>query len=100
MRVFGNIKIDGIVMSASDNRLKRNINKIENALDKISKLNGVTYTKIGNDKLKETGLIAQEVKEVIPEVVYEDENGYLNIAYGNLLGLVIEAIKELKVLIK
>ena len=99
MRVFGNIKIDGIVMSASDIRLKTNINKIENALDKISKLNGVTYCK-KEGKAKETGLIAQEVKEVIPEVVYEDENGYLNIAYGNLLGLVIEAIKELKVLIK
>jgi hypothetical protein len=42
------------------------------------------------------GLIAQEVKEVIPEVVYEDEKGYLNIAYGNLMGVVIEAIKELR----
>lgn len=100
MRVFGNIKVDGAVMSSSDIRIKNNINKIDNALDKISKLNGITYNNITNDNKKETGLIAQEVMKVIPEAVFEDENGYLNIAYGNLMGVVIEAIKELKLLIK
>ena len=87
-------------MSSSDIRIKNNINKIDNALDKISKLNGITYNNITNDNKKETGLIAQEVLKVIPEAVFEDENGYLNIAYGNLMGIVIEAIKELKLLIK
>ena len=68
-----------------------------NALDKIDKLTGITYK---NNLLKAnkrySGLIAQEVNTVLPEVVYEDENGYLNIAYGNLTGLIIEAIKELR----
>ena len=100
MRVFGNVKVDGAVMSSSDIRIKNNINKIDNALDKISKLNGITYNNITNDNKKETGLIAQEVLKVIPEAVFEDENGYLNIAYGNLMGVVIEAIKELKLLLK
>jgi len=99
LRVFGNIKVDGAVMSSSDIRIKTNISKIDSALDKISKLNGITYNKIDNLH-RETGLIAQEVKQVLPEAVFEDENGLLNIAYGNLMGLIIEAIKELKLLIK
>jgi len=99
LRVYGNIKVDGAVMSSSDIRIKTNISKIENALEKIQKLNGITYNKFDNLN-KETGLIAQEVQDVLPEAVFKDENGYLNIAYGNLMGLVIEAIKELKLLIK
>jgi hypothetical protein len=99
LRVFGNVKVDGAVMSSSDIRIKTNITKIESALDKISKLNGITYNKLDNLN-RETGLIAQEVKEVLPEAVFEDENGLLNIAYGNLMGLIIEAIKELKLIIK
>jgi len=100
VRVNGNMKVDGIVMSLSDIRIKSEIKKIENALDKISKLNGVTFINNATSKNRETGLIAQEVKEILPEAVYEDEKGYLNIAYGNLMGLVIEAIKEIKLLIK
>jgi hypothetical protein len=97
IRIYGNLKVDGVVITSSDKRIKRDINKIENALDKIEKLTGVFYFN-NNDKTnhKQMGLIAQEVKEVIPEVVYEDERGYLNIAYGNLMGVVIEAIKELR----
>jgi hypothetical protein len=96
LRVYGNLKVDGVVMSSSDKRLKNNINKIDNALDKIEKLSGVFYYYNNNDIHRQMGLIAQDVKEVIPEVVYEDEKGYLNIAYGNLMGVVIEAIKELR----
>ena len=100
-RVFGNIKVDGDVITTSDKRIKSDIKTIENALDKIDKLTGITYK---NDLLtankRYSGLIAQEVNEVLPEVVYEDEKGYLNIAYGNLTGLIIEAIKELRKEIK
>ena len=49
-----------------------------------------------NSGIRHTGLIAQEVKEVMPEAVYEDNDGFLNIAYGNLMGLMVEAIKELR----
>ena len=97
LRVFGNLKVDGVVMSSSDKNLKRDINKIENALDKLEKLTGVSYIHNNNiSNNKEIGLIAQDVKKVVPEVVYEDEKGFLNIAYGNLIGLVVEAIKELR----
>jgi Chaperone of endosialidase len=100
LRIFGNIKIDGDLLSSSDKRLKTNINKIENPLEKIETLTGITFNNISNNNKKGTGLIAQEVLKVIPEAVYEDENGYLSIAYGNLIGLLIEGIKELNKKIK
>lgn len=95
LRVFGNMKVDGVVISSSDRRLKTNINKIDGAMDRIEKLSGVFFNKIGDDK-RQLGLIAQEVNEVIEEAVFKDENGYLNIAYGNLIGLIIEGMKELR----
>jgi hypothetical protein len=95
LRVYGNMKVDGVVMSSYDRRLKTNINKIENAMNKIEKLSGVFFNKIGDDK-RQIGLIAQDVKEVVEEAVYKDENGFLNIAYGNLMGLIIEGMKELR----
>ena len=96
LRVRGNLKVDGVVISSSDKRLKNNINVIDGALDKLEKLSGVYYYYNNNNNHKHVGLIAQEVQEIIPEAIYEDEKGYLNIAYGNLLGVVIEAIKELR----
>ena len=81
------------ITTGSDKRIKENINMIENALDKIDKLNGVSYfNKLS--KSNEIGLIAQDVKEIIPEVVTED--GLLGIQYGNMIGLLIEGIKELR----
>ena len=102
MRVFGNIKIDGIVMSASDIRLKTNINKIENALDKISKLNGVTYCK-KEGKAKETGLIAQEVEEIIPEGVskyYNNDIEYKSIQYERIIPYLTGSIQYLENLLQ
>ena len=85
-------------MSSSDRRVKKDINIINNALDKIEKLSGVFYYSINDtsNNHRHIGLIAQDVKEVVPEVVYEDDKGFLNIAYGNLIGLVIQSIKELR----
>ena len=78
---------------ASDKRLKKNIKQIESALDKVNKLQGVSFKwKKGNKK--EIGLIAQDVKKVLPEVVNgSDKKGY-SINYGNITALLIEAIKE------
>ena len=81
------------VTTGSDKRIKENINRIENALDKIDKLNGVSYFNTLS-KSNEIGLIAQDVKEVVPEVVTGD--GLLGIQYGNMIGLLIEGIKELR----
>lgn len=88
----GNLSATGDVSAMSDIRLKSNVETIDNALEKIFALRGVTFTK--NEK-KGIGLIAQEVAEVVPEVVNREiGSGYLTVAYGNLVGLLIEAIKE------
>ena len=88
----GNITASGSVSANSDIKLKTNIKIISNALDKVSRLRGVEYDRIDYDN-HEIGVIAQEVEEVIPEVV-GDNNGTKAVAYGNLVGLLIEAIKE------
>jgi hypothetical protein len=90
----GNVVFSGDVTAYSDSRLKKNINPIENALDKTLKLEGVSYERTDSDD-KHIGLIAQKVKEVLPEVVNEDKDGYFTVSYGNIVGLLVEAIKEL-----
>jgi hypothetical protein len=79
--------------SSSDKRLKSNIKTVEGALDKVNSLRGVTFKwkEGGSDSI---GLIAQEVQKVIPEVVTKDDNGYLGIRYTNIIGVLVEAIKE------
>lgn len=80
------------VTAFSDERLKTNIATIENALEKVCNMRGVTFDREGK---KGTGVIAQEMQKVMPEVVH-DKNEYLSVAYGNLVGVLIEAVKELK----
>jgi hypothetical protein len=89
----GDIYATGNITAYSDKRAKSDIQKIENALDKIDQLNGYTFTM--NDK-RYTGVIAQEVLPVLPEAVTGSEETNYAVAYGNMMGLIIEAIKELK----
>jgi len=91
--VNGDIYATGDVTASSDRRLKTDIKRIENALDKVCAIGGYTY--VMNDK-PSTGLIAQEVLEVLPEVVHGSEETSYSLAYGNVIGLLVEAIKELK----
>jgi hypothetical protein len=92
LHVDGNIYATGNVTAYSDKRAKTNLRIIGDALDKVSNLNGYTYEK---DGIKYTGLVAQEVLEVLPEaVVGNEEDGY-GLAYGNMVGILVEAIKEL-----
>jgi hypothetical protein len=93
LHVIGDIYGTGNITAYSDKRAKSDIVKIENALDKIDQLNGYTYT-MNNERY--TGLIAQEVLPVLPEAVVGSEETSYAIAYGNMMGLVIEAIKELR----
>ena len=81
------------ITAFSDRRKKSNITRIENALDKVCQLSGYTFDYLGERK---TGVIAQEVKEVLPEAVYGSEDTSYSVAYGNLAGILIEAIKELR----
>ena len=91
----GNLTAVGNITAYSDARLKTNVQTITGALDKDSALRGVTFDKDGHKGL---GVIAQEIREILPEVVLEgnDEDKTLSVAYGNIVGVLIEAIKELK----
>ena len=87
----GSFTATGDVTAYSDKRLKRNIETITNAVDTVSKLRGVNYEKDGRNS---TGVIAQEVEEVLPQVVHTAPDGMKSVAYGNIVGILIEAIKE------
>lgn len=106
---FAGLTINGAITAtgditgfySSDKRLKENIRIIPNALQKIEQLNGVTWE--WNDDVNEitkstpnTGLIAQEVQLVLPEVIKEREDGFLALDYSKMMGLMVEAIKDLK----
>jgi hypothetical protein len=98
-----NVGSDITAYATSDIRLKTNILNISNALSKVMQLNGVTYN--WNDiakeieykdvTTKEVGVLAQEVNNVLPEVITTRENGYMAVQYEKLVPLLIEAIKEL-----
>ena len=85
------------MIAYSDRRVKENIKTIDNALDKVTKLRGVSYNRKDiEDKSTKIGVIAQEVKDILPEVVDQDGDDKYSVAYGNMAGVFIEAIKELK----
>jgi len=88
------------ITAYSDRKLKANLEVIPNALDKISALTGYTYDRIDMEGVRQSGLIAQDVQKVLPEVVVnnvdpETKEETLSVAYGNMVGLLIEAVKEL-----
>ena len=87
----GNFTASGDITAYSDKRLKRNIETISDPLDIVTKLRGVKFEKDGRHG---TGVIAQEVEEVLPEVVHTDAEGMKSVAYGNIVGVLIEAIKD------
>jgi len=91
----GNATAAGEVTANSDERIKTNIKTIENALDKVTQLRGVEYDRT-DIEAHQIGVIAQEVEKVLPEVVHDNENGLKSVAYGNLVAVLIESIKELK----
>lgn len=94
LTVTGAIVANGNVTAYSDRRLKTDIVKITNALDKVNQINGYTFKMLGIGK-RQAGVIAQEIEKVLPEVVVQNENGYLTVMYGNIVSLLIEAVKEL-----
>jgi hypothetical protein len=81
-------------IATSDQRTKTNITTISNALDIVKELRGVYFTRIGQTK-QTVGVIAQEVETVLPEVVYTDSEGLKSVSYGNMVGVLIEAVKVL-----
>ena len=98
MSAAGAATFNNDVTAFSDERLKRDIETIPNALDKVCQMRGVTFERIDDEGHKSMGVIAQEVEKIIPEVVREDksEEKIKSVAYGNMVGVLIEAIKDLK----
>lgn len=102
LHVMGKLKTDGIT-ETSDLRFKKNIITIDNPLSKVESLRGV-YFNWRTDEFKERefdtkkqiGLIAQEVEEILPELIQTDSEGYKSVEYSKVTALLIEAIKELK----
>lgn len=86
----GSITAGGNVTAYSDERLKDNIKTLDG--NKVYQMRGVSFTK---DGMAGSGVIAQELAKVAPELV-DDTRDYMSVAYGNIVGYLIEAIKDLK----
>ena len=83
------------LVATSDGRTKDNIVTVDSALDKLLKMRGVYFERKIEPGERRVGVIAQEVEEVLPEVVYTHNDGMKSVSYGSIVGLLIEAIKEL-----
>ena len=93
----GNFTATGDIIAYSDRRIKTDIKQIEGALDKVSQIGGYTFTRTDDVSKgqRQAGVIAQELLEVLPEVVrVNEETGYYTVSYGNITALLIEALKE------
>ena len=90
---------DVIAFHSSDERLKNNITIIENPIDKVKQLRGIEYEWNGLQSnypsgSKDSGIIAQDVQKVLPQLVKERKGGYLGVRHDRLVGLLIESVKE------
>jgi len=101
LHVVGDICYTGTSGACSDRRYKKNISTLAGALDKVTEMRGVEfnwrkdeYPENDFSDENQVGFIAQELNDVLPEVVSEDNNGYYNIDYGKITPLLVEAIKD------
>jgi hypothetical protein len=97
LHVVGSIFATGNVTAYSDQRYKQNIVRLDHSLDAIRSLSGYSYTRLDYlPGVRQIGLLAQEVKEVLPEAVsYDSTNDIYSVNYNCLMAPVVEAIKEL-----
>jgi fructose-specific component phosphotransferase system IIB-like protein len=97
VHAVGNITATGTISAFSDRRFKKDITTIPNALELVNKLQGVYYTPIEAEERRLVGVIAQEIEQILPEVVVTDDSTdqKKSVAYGNITAVLIEAVKEL-----
>jgi hypothetical protein len=88
----GNVSTTATFIETSDERLKTDITKIDDGLSKVNQISGYTFNK---GDTRHAGVIAQEIQKVLPEAVSERDDGYLAVAYTNIIGLLVESIKDL-----
>ncbi|MBO4603565.1 MAG: tail fiber domain-containing protein [Salinivirgaceae bacterium] len=118
MFVYGDITYSGSCVHHSDLRLKKDVETIGGALDKVLQLRGVTYYWKNKEEMaaakgkdvnnfsygfssgKQIGIIAQEIEQVVPELVVTDNDGFKAVRYDNIAPLLIEAIKEQQTIIE
>ena len=93
MTSSGNITATGNVTSASDIRLKNNIQVLEGSLNILNDIRGVSFNWNSNDE-KSVGVVAQEVEKVLPELIGSTDD-IKTVNYNGLVGVLIEAVKEL-----
>jgi hypothetical protein len=89
-----------VFTSLSDETQKTNITPIANALDLVMQMNGVYYDWIDKHNTGSVGVIAQEMEKILPEVVTTNDRGLKTVSYGNIVGVLIEAIKEQQIRIE
>jgi hypothetical protein len=82
-----------ILTASSDEKLKENIRPITGALEMVLQLAGVLFNRIGQTN-DEIGYLAQQVEKILPQVVHTDDQGFKSVAYGNVVALLTEAIKD------
>jgi hypothetical protein len=92
----GDFTAAGNVTAYSDARLKENVQTIRDAVALVGRMRGVFYDRVDTGKAG-VGVIAQEMQEIVPQVVIRNSDDTLSVAYGNLVGVLIEAVKELSV---
>jgi hypothetical protein len=95
LNVNGNMGLSGNIFTISDETLKKNVKTYENALYQINNCRGVSFNYINDNNKINIGVIAQEIEKIIPEVVETNNDGIKNVNYLGLIGVLIEAIKEL-----
>jgi hypothetical protein len=103
LNVFGdgNATLRGTLTQLSDIRFKKDITPLQNSLLKITQLNGYTYhwKEDNADPALQTGVAAQEVQQLFPELVKENKEGVLSVNYSGLIPILIESVKEQQQLI-
>jgi len=93
--VNGQIYATGDITSSSDRKYKTDLQRITGAVEKITRVNGYTFNRTDDPTGKRyMGVVAQEIQAVFPELVYQEEES-LSVSYGNIVAVLIEAIKEL-----
>ncbi|MEW5924937.1 MAG: tail fiber domain-containing protein [Candidatus Zixiibacteriota bacterium] len=106
LEVIGDICYTGSIGACSDIKYKRNVRELDGALDAVMTMRGVRYEWRTDDypemrfgTCPQVGFVAQEVKEVLPEAVIEQSDGSLSVDYSRITPLLLEAIKELRLLV-
>lgn len=98
----GNVIVNGQTVHASDERLKRDVEPLDGALDGLASIRGVSYAwkDPGRNSGREIGVLAQEVEAAFPELVHEAKDGTKHVAYEKLSAVLIEAVKELQGMVR